>query len=394
MPAQIVLKKGKERLIHNRHPWIFSGAVQSMPEIENGEIVELLNIDRQLVAYAFYAPGNQIIARVFEFCSSPIDVESADYWYNKVKRALDIRKTYVVSTYTNAYRLLHAEGDFFPGLIADVYNNVVVLQFLIKGTEKIKNWVVEAFERLGFDYIYAKSKKVSQVLENMDIPKGWISSKNGPERVEIVENGAKFYVDFQNGQKTGFFLDQRDARQLISLYSKGKRVLNAFSYSGGFSVYSLLAGADLVHSVDSSEAAILLSEENAALNGFAVPKHEAFEQDVFEYLKQIKQNTYDLIVLDPPAFAKTARAVPNATRGYKELNLKAMKKISPGGIIFTFSCSQKINRELFRKIIFGAAADAGRNIRILAQTTQSLDHPVNIYHPENEYLKGLVLQVE
>jgi len=227
----------------------------------------------------------------------------------------------------------------------------------------------------------------------MNIPKGWLSEK-GPEKVEILENGAKFIVDFQRGQKTGFFLDQRDARKLVGQYSKGKNVLNTFSYSGGFSIYALLAGAKLVHSVDSSESAINLAEKNVLLNGFSAPQHQGFTQDVFSYLKSIEDNFYDLIVLDPPAFAKTARAVNNATRGYKELNLKAMKKIKKGGILFTFSCSQKINRDLFRKIIFGAAADARRNVRILHQTTQAPDHPINIYHPENEYLKGLVLYVE
>jgi len=393
MPAQIKLKKGKDRVIHNRHPWIYSGAIAQMPEIEKGEIVEILNDENKLVAYAFYAPGNQITARVFDFTHEPKNVETAEYWQERIYDAYELRKKYIMNEQTNSYRLLHAEGDFLPGLIADVYKDVVVLQFLIKGTEKIKDWIIQALTNLGFKYIYAKSKNVSQVLEQMDIPKGWLSKK-GPERVEILENGAKFIVDFQTGQKTGFFLDQRDARKLVGQYSKGKKVLNTFSYSGGFSIYALLAGAELVHSVDSSESAITLAEENVILNGFSSPQHQGFTQDVFSYLKSMEDDFYDLIVLDPPAFAKTARAVNNATRGYKELNLKAMKKIKKGGILFTFSCSQKINRDLFRKIIFGAAADAGRNIRILHQTTQPPDHPINIYHPENEYLKGLVLYVE
>lgn len=393
MPAQIKLKKGKDRVIHNRHPWIYSGAVAQMPELEKGEIVEILNHENQLVAYAFYAPGNQIIARVFDFTNEKKDIETAEYWQERIYTAYELRKKYIISKQTNSYRLLHAEGDFFPGLIADVYKDVVVLQFLIKGTERIKYWIIQALTNLGFKYIYAKSKNVSQVLEQMNIPKGWLSEE-GPEKVEILENGVKFIVDFQTGQKTGFFLDQRDARELVGQYSKGKNVLNTFSYSGGFSIYALMAGAKLVHSVDSSESAIKLAEENAVLNGFSAPQHQGFTQDVFSYLKSMEDNFYDLIVLDPPAFAKTARAVNNATRGYKELNLKAMKKIKKGGILFTFSCSQKIDRDLFRKIIFGAAADAQRNIRILHQTTQPPDHPINIYHPENEYLKGLVLYVE
>jgi len=393
MPAQIKLKKGKDRVIHNRHPWIYSGAIAQMPELEKGEIVEILNNDNQLVAYAFYAPGNQITARVFDFTNETKNIESAEYWQERIYAAYELRKKYIISEQTNSYRLLHAEGDFFPGLIADVYKDVVVLQFLIKGTERLKDWIIQALTNLGFKYIYAKSKNASQVLEQMNIPKGWLSEK-GPEKVEILENGAKFIVDFQRGQKTGFFLDQRDARKLVGHYSKGKNVLNTFSYSGGFSIYALLAGAKLVHSVDSSESAINLAEKNVLLNGFSAPQHQGFTQDVFSYLKSIEDNFYDLIVLDPPAFAKTARAVNNATRGYKELNLKAMKKIKKGGILFTFSCSQKINRDLFRKIIFGAAADARRNVRILHQTTQAPDHPINIYHPENEYLKGLVLYVE
>ena len=393
MPAQIKLKKGKDRVIHNRHPWIYSGAIEQMPKIEKGEIVEILNHENQLVAYAFYAPGNQITARVFDFTNETKNIETAEYWQERIYAAYELRKKYIISEQTNSYRLLHAEGDFFPGLIADVYKDVVVLQFLIKGTERLKDWIIQALTKLGFKYIYAKSKNVSQVLEQMNIPKGWLSEK-GPEKVEILENGAKFIVDFQTGQKTGFFLDQRDARELVGQYSKGKNVLNTFSYSGGFSIYALMAGAKLVHSVDSSESAINLAEENVVLNGFSSPQHQGFTQDVFSYLKSMEDNFYDLIVLDPPAFAKTARAVNNATRGYKELNLKAMKKIKKGGILFTFSCSQKINRDLFRKIIFGAAADARRNIRILHQTTQPPDHPINIYHPENEYLKGLVLYVE
>jgi 23S rRNA (cytosine1962-C5)-methyltransferase len=394
MLKQIILRKDKDRVIHNKHPWIFSGAAESLPPLEEGEIIQIVNHERQLVAYAFYAPGNQIIARVFEFTSSPKDVNAKAYWVQKIRTAFEIRQSFLVSEQTNAYRLIHAEGDFFPGLIADVYNNVVVLQFLIKGAERLQAIIVDAISRLGFEYIFAKSKKVSQLLENMDIPTGWVSKMQGPDRVEVLENGARFIVDFQEGQKTGFFLDQRDARALLAEFSAGKKVLNTFSYTGGFSIYALLAEAEFVHSVDSSESAIMLSEENAALNGFGAPKHEAFAEDVFDYLKKMEHGAYDIIVLDPPAFAKTAKSLINATRGYKELNLKAMQKIKPGGIIFTFSCSQKVSRDLFRKIIFGAAADSGRNVRILAQTTQGLDHPVNIYHPENEYLKGLVLQVE
>jgi 23S rRNA (cytosine1962-C5)-methyltransferase len=269
----------------------------------------------------------------------------------------------------------------------------VVIQLLIKGTEKILPFIITALNSLGFEKIYLKAKEVTGRLENVERKKGWISDKNGDTKIEIIENGIKFWVDIESGQKTGFFLDQRDDRMLIKQCSKGAKVCNTFSYSGGFSLYALDAGAKLVHSVDSSKIAVELIEENLKLNNIEQERHQSYAEDVFNFLKNT-ENKYDLIVLDPPAFAKTAKAVPNATRGYKELNLIAFRKINPGGIVFTFSCSQKITRDLFRKIVFGAAADAKRNIRILHQTTQPPDHPVNIYHPENEYLKGLVLYVE
>ena len=390
---QLIIKKGKERAFTNRHPWIFSGAAQQVPEVENGEIIEIRSHDDRLIGYGFYAPGNQIICRVFEYTKTPIDVVAADYWKQKIEAAYALRQKFVISPQTNAYRLLNAEGDFFPGIIADVYDNTVVVQLLIRGVEKIKPIIIEALESLGFAHIYAKSKSVSGRLEGVETPKQWIGSTEGKTEIEIVENGNKFKVDIENGQKTGFFLDQRDSRQLIAHYSKNASVLNTFSYSGGFSVYALKAGANLVHSVDSSKQAIELANTNVTLNGYNQTKHEGIAEDVFSFLKK-SETPYDVIVLDPPAFAKTAKAVKNAARGYKELNLMAFRKIKPGGVVFTYSCSQKITRDLFRKIVFGAAADANRNIRILHQTTQPEDHPINIYHPENEYLKGLVLYVE
>ncbi len=390
---KIIIKKGRERALINRHPWIFSGAVQTMPEAELGEILSVYSHDNRLIGYGFYAPGTQITCRVFEYTDTETNVLSQEYWTEKVHKAHDIRKRFVISEQTDAFRLINAEGDFFPGLIADVYKDTVVLQLLIKGTEKILDFIVVALKELGFEKVYLKAKDVAGRLENVERKKGWVSAKAGDTKIEIIENGVKFWVDIESGQKTGFFLDQRDARLLIKQYSKGSKVCNTFSYSGGFSLYALDAGAELVHSVDSSKIAIELIEENLKLNNILPEKHQSYAEDVFKFLKNT-ENKYDLIVLDPPAFAKTAKAVPNATRGYKELNLIAFRNINPGGIVFTFSCSQKITRDLFRKIVFGAAADAKRNIRILHQTTQPPDHPINIYHPENEYLKGLVLYVE
>ena len=390
---QLVIKKGKERAMTNRHPWIYSGAVSHIPDIENGDLVEVVGHDSKRIGYGFYAPGNQIVCRVFEYTRDVIDVASPAFWEEKIRKAYDLRKRLVINEQTNSYRLIHAEGDFFPGLIADVYQDTVVLQLLIKGTEKIADWIIAALQKLGFRYIYHKSKDVSRRIEGLTIPKGWMTEERESPIVDMLENGVKFRVNVETGQKTGFFIDQRDARALLSEYSSGKKVLNTFSYSGGFSMYALKAGAREVHSVDSSQLAVDLCDENALLNGFSNEQHQGYCADVFDYLKKMDDD-YDVVILDPPAFAKTAKAVKNASRGYKQLNLNAFRKIKPGGIVFTFSCSQKIDRDLFRKIVFGAAADAYRNIRILHQTTQPPDHPINIYHPENEYLKGLVLYVE
>jgi len=390
---KLIIKKGRERAFINRHPWVYSGAVQELPEAEIGEILSVYSFDNRLIGYGFYAPGTQIVCRVFEYTAEETDVLSQQYWTDKLGKAFVIRERFILSGQTNAFRLVNAEGDFFPGLIADVYNDTVVIQLLIKGTELIKDFIINALEEFGYKKVYLKAKDVTGRLEGVKTLKGWISKEEGSPEIEIVENGVKFQVNIETGQKTGFFLDQRDARMLIKEYSKGAKVCNTFSYSGGFSLYALEAGAELVHSVDSSKAAIELIDKNLELNGVKPEKHESYAEDVFRFLKKT-ENKYDLIVLDPPAFAKTAKAVPNASRGYKELNLTAFRKINPGGIVFTFSCSQKITRDLFRKIVFGAAADAKRNIRILHQTTQPPDHPINIYHPENEYLKGLVLYVE
>jgi len=281
-------------------------------------------------------------------------------------------------------------------VIVDIYAGIAVVQLLIKGTERLSGCLVEALESVGIRKVFLKNKENSLRLENVEMINGWISREISQESlVQISENGLKFRVDFRKGQKTGFFLDQRDNRRLLGQYAKGKRVLNSFCYTGGFSVYALAQGAVSVHSVDVSKEALGLCRENVELNFGTISSgaHEVFAEDCFDYLRDTTQ-AYDIIVLDPPAFAKNAKSVPNACRGYKGLNLAAFQKIERGGIVFTFSCSKSIDKELFRKIVFGAAADAGRNIRILHQLSQPPDHPINIFHPESEYLKGLVLYVE
>jgi 23S rRNA (cytosine1962-C5)-methyltransferase len=269
---------------------------------------------------------------------------------------------------------------------------VVVLQILTKGLEKLSKLIFEALAQLGFQHIYVKSKNSTGVLEDVRAQSYWASAPC-PSPVEVMENGQKFWVDFIEGQKTGFFIDQRDNRLALMRQTKNKKVLNAFSYTGGFSVYALAGGAREVHSLDISEKAVELSHANALLNNYE-NNHFKIVQDCFDYLKDIPKDEFDIIVLDPPAFAKHARAVANATRGYKQINMKAIQNIKPGGLIFTFSCSQNISQELFQKVVFGAAADARRNVRIVQQLHQPSDHPINIFHPEGEYLKGLVLWVE
>ncbi len=388
---QLILKPKKERAFVHRHPWIFSGAVEVLPKAENGDIVEVRSNDQKLLGFGFFSPYSQIVCRVFEFDPEGKTIDT-DYWKAKIQRAMTLRQQVLDFKETDCYRLLHAEGDFCPGIIADAYGDSLVVQLLIKGTEKLIPVLKEAFLSLGFKHVYLKTKQSSQILEQVNEEITWLTEPRELP-IEVKENGVKLLVDFEKGQKTGFFLDQRDNRQTAGTYSKGKNVLNTFCYTGGFSVYALAGGAKEVHSVDSSKDAIAMCDENVALNGFS-DRHQSYVADCFDFLKQAPRDFYDIIILDPPAFAKNARKVENATRGYKELNMLGFKRIKPGGLILTFSCSQNVDKVLFQKIVFGAAADVGRNVRILAHLSQPLDHPVNIYHPEGEYLKGLLLYVE
>ena len=385
------LKSGKEKAVKNRHPWVFSGAVQNLPESSNGEIVVVHSIKNEILGYGFYSTESQIVCRLFDFSNEQKKFDNS-FWKVKIKKAFNLRKQLIDPSYTNAYRLIHAEGDFFPGLIVDVYGNVAVIQFLIKGVEDLKDLIIEALSESGFPFIYFKNPAQAQNREKTETQSKWMSDRPEGDLI-IQENGLKFKVDVEGGQKTGFFIDQRDNRALIGKVAGGKRMLNAFSYTGGFSIYGLSGGASEVHSLDISKDAIRDCEVNIGLNFKKGAAHTGIADDCFHYLRST-QEKYDLIVLDPPAFAKNSRAVDQAAKGYKEVNLQAMRNINSKGILATFSCSQHIDRSLFRKIVFGAAADAGREVKILYQLDQAPDHPVNIFHPEGEYLKGLVLFLE
>ncbi len=392
MIETLQLRSGRDRSVLNRHPWIFSGALKYTPKSNEGDIVEVKSAGGEVLGYGFYSDRSQISCRMFDWSKEPIDFETAEYWAEKIRRALWLRQEMVISGKTNAYRLIHAEGDFMPGVIVDIYKDVAVVQLLIKATEQRKELIIEALRLNGYFKVYAKTKSSSRNIEAVEMKAGWLT-EDKEESIVICEHGLEFEVDFIKGQKTGFFLDQRENRLLVQQLAREKTVLNAFSYTGGFSVYAIAGNAREVHSLDISSDAIEMAARNVNLN-FPGANHKGIAQDCFDYLRDMPDQYYDLIILDPPAFAKNAKAVENASRGYKQINLRAFNKIRKGGIVFTFSCSQNIDTDLFRKIIFSAAADSGRNIRIIYQLHQPADHPVNIYHPEGEYLKGLVLWVE
>ena len=386
---RLILKSGRDRSTIHRHPWIFSGGVKILPKAQNGDIISVCNNDNMVLGYGFFDPQSQITCRIFEYSNEDLSFDDA-YWRNKILTSWKWKTSLFDLKITNAFRLIHAEGDNFPGVIIDVYDKVAVVQILIKGTEKLKPVIGATLEELGFK-VFFRIKQIGKNYETLSEPSEWYGESVSMP-ITIIENSIPILVDVEKGQKTGFFLDQRVNRQILGDYSRGKKVLNTFSYTGGFSLYALKGGATLVHSVDSSSDAIDMCNKNVQLS-FPDAPHESFTEDVFSYLKNMTED-YDIIILDPPAFAKNARSVENAAKGYKNLNLQAIRKIKPGGLIFTFSCSQHIDRELFRKIVFGAAADAARPVSILKQLTQPEDHTVNIFHPESEYLKGLLLRVE
>jgi 23S rRNA (cytosine1962-C5)-methyltransferase len=392
MRGKIILKKGKEYSIERFHPWIFSGAIQSIEgDVADGGWVDVFAYSKKYLGSGHYQKGS-ITVRMLSFRELP----SANFWEMKLQKALRLRKhENLPSESTNAFRLIHGEGDGLPGLIVDVYNGIAVVQAHSVGMHADRVQIADALKKL-FDEnlaaVYYKSQTTLPGKEREDFADEYLYGMSAVPHL-IHENGNKFFIDWEEGQKTGFFLDQRDNRKLLSSFSANRKVLNTFCYSGGFSIYALTAKASLVHSVDSSEKAIDLTRKNIELNGFSVLEHPCFAEDVFDFIKD-KHDFYDVIVLDPPAFAKHRDARHQAVKGYQRLNSEAMKIIRPGGIIFTFSCSQVVDKKLFYDTIVSAAIQAGRQIKVVHQLSQAPDHPVSIFHPEGEYLKGLVLYVE
>lgn len=391
----IVLKPGKERSILFKHPWIFSGAIAKEPVgLEEGSIVVVHNNSGNYLATGHFHKGT-ITVRCFDYSNS---IVNQALWTSKIQASWNYRKKIGLIHHPtiNAYRLIHAEGDGFPGLVIDVYGNTAIVQCYTQGMHQAKNFIAEALKEVmgnSLQAIYDKSKETMAKQGSIVSEDGFLWKKDGYEPTPYVtEHDIKFSIDFIEGQKTGFFIDQRDNRELLRSFSKGKTVLNTFCYTGGFSLYALLGGAIKVDSVDSSKKAIEGLMKNINLN-FVNPNHTSYAEDVMSFFKKTEEN-YDIIVLDPPAYAKHLSQVKNAMVGYRNLNTEGIKRIKPGGILFTFSCSQAVDKELFRKVIFQSAIQAGRNVRIMHQLTQPADHPVSIYHPEAEYLKGLVLFVE
>lgn len=391
--VKIILKTGKDQSLLRFHPWVFSGAIKKMTgNPAEGELVDVYNNQDQFLARGHYQPSS-IAVRILTFKNEAID---QDFLNRKIQKAWEVRATCGLTDHprTNAIRLIHGEGDDLPGLIADFYDGVLVMQCHSYGMYLLRKQLADAFSYVLGNRLKAIFDKSDGTLPHQAPVKPVNEFILGHATdILVKENDNLFKIDFREGQKTGFFLDQRDNRDLLGKLSNGRKVLNMFCYTGGFSVYALRGGASLVHSVDSSKTAVEITRKNVKLNFGEDSRHEAYARDAFEFLKE-SDSRYDLIILDPPAFAKHNDAVRNALQGYKRLNAKAIEAIRPGGIIFTYSCSQVINRDAFRKAVFSGAAMAGRRVRILYQMSQPADHPVNIYHPESEYLKGLVLYVE
>ncbi|MDE6284031.1 MAG: class I SAM-dependent rRNA methyltransferase [Muribaculaceae bacterium] len=387
------LKKGKEESLDRFHPWVFSGAlVDNQPDVDEGEVVGVETSSGRFIGTGHYQIGS-IAVRILDFSDRKID---AEFFAERLGEAFAVRKVLGLQRPDNTtYRLVHGEGDFLPGLVIDIYGPTAVVQAHSPGMHYCRDIIARCLVELkgaGIENVYYKSETTLPYKARLDPQNDYLIG--GYVGNEALENGLKFNIDWLRGQKTGFFVDQRDNRELLQHYSKGRKVLNMFCYTGGFSVYALRGDARLVHSVDSSEKAIMLTDANVALNFPGDTRHRAYAEDAFKFLDKMEDGAYDLVILDPPAFAKHRSALRNALRGYQKLNFKAMEKLAPGSILFTFSCSQAVSREQFRLAVFSAAAQSGRKIRILHQLTQPADHPVNIYHPEGEYLKGLVLYVE
>ena len=399
MYKTVHLKKGKEESLGRFHPWVFSGAIHHIDgRPEEGDVVRVLSADGKFLAVGHIQIGS-IAVRVLSFDDITID---RSFWKQRLSAAFGVRKsifpqwTNEKGKLTNAFRLIHGEGDGLSGLVIDVYDRTAVMQAHSVGMHVSRHEIADALSEVMegvIDNIYYKSENTLAYKASEDGGNGFLKGGLSTASDIATENGLKFHVDWLGGQKTGFFVDQRENRALLEHYAQGRKVLNMFCYTGGFSFYAMRGGAELVHSVDSSSRAIDITRANVELNFPGDARHEAYAEDAFKYLDRMGDQ-YDLIILDPPAFAKHKDALRNALMGYRKLNAKAFEKIRPGGILFTFSCSQVVTKDNFRTAVFTAAAMSGRRVRILHQLTQPADHPVSIYHPEGEYLKGLVLYVE
>lgn len=390
--SRIVLKPKKEASLLRFHPWVFSGAVQYIDgKPAEGDLVQVLASDKSVLGYGHYQIGS-ITVRMLTFGNEAVD---GGFWSNAIKSAYGMRCALgLVRSDNNCYRLVHGEGDHLPGLIIDVYGDTAVMQAHSVGMHHVRNELAEALVQVveGVENVYYKSETTLPFKAPVDPEDGYLIGSSGGDHVAL-EHGLQFKVDWLRGQKTGFFVDQRENRLLLQQYSLNRKVLNMFCYTGGFSVYAMQGGASMVHSVDSSARAVELTNQNVELNFPEDTRHAAYAEDAFRFM-QANQQIYDLIVLDPPAFAKHRDALKNALKGYQRLNARGIGQIKSGGILFTFSCSQVVSKEQFRLAVFSAAAETGRRVKILHQLSQPADHPVNIYHPEGEYLKGLVLYVE
>lgn len=394
MYTTLTLRRGKEESLDRFHPWVFSGALTAVPgTVDEGDVVRVQTSDGRTIGVGHYQVGS-IAVRMLDFADTKID---ADFYMHRLQQAFAMRQALGLQRPDNdTYRLVHGEGDFLPGLVVDIYGDTAVVQAHSPGMHFARNIIADALVNInGLEVknVFYKSETTLPYKADLDPVDDYII---GAFHTNVsTENGLKFNIDWLRGQKTGFFVDQRDNRALLQHYARGRNVLNMFCYTGGFSVYALRGGANKVDSVDSSAKAISLTDANVALNfGADCPNHRSFAEDAFKFLDNMSADEYNLIVLDPPAFAKHRSALRNALRGYQRLNAKAIAKAAPGTILFTFSCSQAVSREQFRLAVFSAAAQTGRRVRILNQLTQPADHPVNIYHPEGEYLKGLVLYIE
>ncbi|HXV78686.1 MAG TPA: class I SAM-dependent rRNA methyltransferase [Candidatus Binatia bacterium] len=387
---RIILKKGREVPILRGHPWIFSGAIESTEgDSANAGVADVFDWEKHWIARGLFSPKSQIRVRVLAWRKEEID---GDFFCRRLSQALTIREE-TLSQATNAYRVVNGEGDLLPGLIVDRYNEFLVCQFFTAGMARFRPLIVDSLSRLvTAQGIFERSEGRVRSEEGMDPSVGVLAGEPPPEWIAIEENGFKFVADLRGGQKTGFFLDQKDNRVFLSTIARNKKILDCFSYSGAFSVYALGGGAKEAVLLDSSRPALELAERNLALNGFATVRSELIKADAFTYLKEC-ETAFDMILLDPPSLAPKRGDVDGATGGYKFLNLHALRHVKTGGFLLTFSCSQHLSLDLFQKVVFGAAVDAGRKVTLVKRLGQPLDHPVSLHHPEGEYLKGLCLRV-